>query len=684
MLAASAPTPTPRHKPRSWILAAARLGPHHLALEDTSPTRTDLDAVTGDHPAIFTRIDGHIAVANSAALAAAGISADDGRPSRRQDRPRRSGNPTGIVREGPGPCPDHRQNPAHQRRRPAPRPRTSPSTTLSPTASPPSRTSPTGTISSSFARLEDTRQAPPPRLRVARLQPAAIASSKQRRASHDPNDPLLHLAMLKASWTARLGSRTAALRAPTPTTPTTPASPATIRTSSTRCRPSAPPPASSSASTPSATKPTTWPSTPSPPPNRSPCPPTLLPTPAAPGGAVVTQSCRRNHPLRASASASSTPRCLLPGDFDRFAQTRRHRLHAAVAPAHRHELGRRTPRPRARQVLLRLALHPRPPRHPRLRHRLSCRVDQPLPRPLRRHHSPERGRHPDLPAAGKDHPPRSHLRLHPGLAPSQSSANTSKAASNPATSPTSSCSTATSQLRRLSSFSTPASYGPSSTATSSTPPHPQTPTPTTPSTPPSTRIMTRSSHGGLSDSTLAHILLLAVVLVWGATFALIKDALADVSPLLFNLLRMALAFIALAIINHRSLRNLSRRAILSGLVVGLFLAAGYQFQTAGLARTTPAKSAFITGLVVVCVPLLTAIPILRPTGTHPPRWNAALGAIVAFAGLLLLTTPAGTLPREIFSTIGIGDLLTLACAISFAGHLLALARAPFRNSPPPN
>ena len=186
--------------------------------------------------------------------------------------------------------------------------------------------------------------------------------------------------------------------------------------------------------------------------------------------------------------------------------------------------------------------------------------------------------------------------------------------------------------------------------------------------------MTKSRpNSSLSPSTIAHILLLAVVIVWGATFALIKDALADVSPLLFNLLRMALAFIALAIINHRSLRNLTRRALLSGLVVGLFLAAGYQFQTAGLARTTAAKSAFITGLVVVFVPLLTAIPILRPAGTHPPRWNATLGALIAFTGLLLLTTPAGTQPREIFSTIGIGDLLTLACAIAFAGHLLALA-----------
>ena len=177
----------------------------------------------------------------------------------------------------------------------------------------------------------------------------------------------------------------------------------------------------------------------------------------------------------------------------------------------------------------------------------------------------------------------------------------------------------------------------------------------------------------LSPSTLAHILLLTVVAIWGATFALVKDALQDVSPLLFNLLRMTLAFLALAVINHRHLRNLSRRTVLSGLVVGIFLAAGYQFQTAGLARTTPAKSAFITGLVVVFVPLLTAFPALRPDGTHAPRWNALFGALLAFSGLLLLTTPPGTRATEIFSTISLGDLLTLACAIAFAGHLLSLA-----------
>jgi drug/metabolite transporter (DMT)-like permease len=177
----------------------------------------------------------------------------------------------------------------------------------------------------------------------------------------------------------------------------------------------------------------------------------------------------------------------------------------------------------------------------------------------------------------------------------------------------------------------------------------------------------------LSPSAIAHILLVATVFVWGATFVLVKDALHDATPLLFNLMRMSLAFLALAAVNHRHLRGMSRRAVVSGAVVGALLAAGYQFQTSGLARTSPANSAFITGLVVVFVPLFTFIPRLRPAGTHAPRWTAVAGAALAFAGLLLLTTPAGTPWGDLFASIGVGDLLTLVCAVAFAGHLLALA-----------
>ena len=116
-------------------------------------------------------------------------------------------------------------------------------------------------------------------------------------------------------------------------------------------------------------------------------------------------------------------------------------------------------------------------------------------------------------------------------------------------------------------------------------------------------------------------------------------------------------------------------------MVGLCLATGYQFQTIGLVRTTPSKSAFITGLVVVLVPLFSSIPGLRPAGARAPRWNAFVGAALAFAGIILLTTPAvsGGMGSTAFtgwfpdlSSINIGDVLTFGCAVGFAFHCLAL------------
>jgi drug/metabolite transporter (DMT)-like permease len=176
----------------------------------------------------------------------------------------------------------------------------------------------------------------------------------------------------------------------------------------------------------------------------------------------------------------------------------------------------------------------------------------------------------------------------------------------------------------------------------------------------------------------AYILMLCVVAVWGSTFVVIKGALADATPAAFNLVRMALAFALLAIAYHRAWRRIRRSDLAAGAVVGLCLAAGYQFQTIGLVRTTPSKSAFITGLVVVLVPLFSTVPALRPPGAKLPRWNAYTGAGLAFAGILLLTAPAaarrgltGFVPG--FSSINVGDLLTFGCAIGFTLHCLALS-----------
>jgi drug/metabolite transporter (DMT)-like permease len=182
-----------------------------------------------------------------------------------------------------------------------------------------------------------------------------------------------------------------------------------------------------------------------------------------------------------------------------------------------------------------------------------------------------------------------------------------------------------------------------------------------------------------SRSLRAHVLLVTVVAIWGCTFVVVKDALADVSPLLFNLMRMILAFVCLALFYRSHFGRMNRGALLAGAIAGFCLAMGYQFQTAGLRLTTPSRSAFITGMVVVLVPMLSAVPFLRPRGSRPPRWNAWLGAIIAFVGIVLLTTPPGS--GFNFRSIGIGDLLTFGCALGFSLHVLALAhlspRVPF-------
>ncbi len=177
-----------------------------------------------------------------------------------------------------------------------------------------------------------------------------------------------------------------------------------------------------------------------------------------------------------------------------------------------------------------------------------------------------------------------------------------------------------------------------------------------------------------TQTRAAHLLLLAVVLIWGTTFALVKSALTDTSPLLFNLLRMILAFAVLAAANFRPLRAASRRDLRYASMAGIFLGLGYQFQTAGLALTAASKAGFITGLVVVIVPLLTLIPGARPAGMPPARWSGLFGALIAFIGLVLLTIPAGD-TRSLFSGIGLGEVLVLGCAVAFAAHLLTIGHA---------
>jgi drug/metabolite transporter (DMT)-like permease len=174
-------------------------------------------------------------------------------------------------------------------------------------------------------------------------------------------------------------------------------------------------------------------------------------------------------------------------------------------------------------------------------------------------------------------------------------------------------------------------------------------------------------------SLKAHLLLVLITLIWGSTFVLIKEALADASPLLLNAVRMSLAAVLLAAYYRKDLVRLERPVLIAGATVGLFLFLGYAFQTAGLRLTTPSKSAFLTGVSTVLVPLLL-VTIWR-TRVHPWR---GVGIVLALGGLFLMTVPAGAQGMADFANINRGDLLTIACALAFAFQIVFLGRATRR------
>jgi drug/metabolite transporter (DMT)-like permease len=162
----------------------------------------------------------------------------------------------------------------------------------------------------------------------------------------------------------------------------------------------------------------------------------------------------------------------------------------------------------------------------------------------------------------------------------------------------------------------------------------------------------------------AELALVFNTFIWGTTFVVVKEALADVTPILFLALRFSLATLALVILfrgcwsHPRGVRD----AVKGGLIAGAFLFAGYALQTIGLRLTTAPKSAFLTGLATVMVPFLSMAVYKRR-----PRPAEGAGVLLATIGMGFMTLEGTNLAH-----INAGDLLTVGCAVAFAAHIVTL------------
>src|SRR2546428_9337527 len=156
--------------------------------------------------------------------------------------------------------------------------------------------------------------------------------------------------------------------------------------------------------------------------------------------------------------------------------------------------------------------------------------------------------------------------------------------------------------------------------------------------------------------------------MWGATFPGTKIALRQLPVVRFmawsRLLGLAAILVLLPLLRRATPepRRRGREVFLPGLILGALMFVGYVLQTEGLARTTATNAGFITGLYVVFTPILAALVF----GHRIPA-AAWFAVVVSLAGLCLLSL------RDLGAFhLHAGDLLVLAGAVAWAGHIAAV------------
>lgn len=153
--------------------------------------------------------------------------------------------------------------------------------------------------------------------------------------------------------------------------------------------------------------------------------------------------------------------------------------------------------------------------------------------------------------------------------------------------------------------------------------------------------------------------LILVTVIWGGGFVASDMALESMKPFQIMMVRFLLASVLMGMISLGQKNREEKSvdcigAIRAGILMGISLFVGFSLQIIGLQYTTPSKNAFLTALNVVIVPFIAFIILKKKIGV-----KGIIGAILSVVGVALLSLNGNL-------TLGLGDALTLICAVGFA------------------
>ena len=132
----------------------------------------------------------------------------------------------------------------------------------------------------------------------------------------------------------------------------------------------------------------------------------------------------------------------------------------------------------------------------------------------------------------------------------------------------------------------------------------------------------------------ADSMLALVAMAWGSSYLLMKIGLDGIPPFCIIALRFGIAFIAVSLLFFKKFKKTTKRVMMKGAVLGLFLFGLFAFLMHGLQTTSASNGGFLTSTTVVLVPIFHAV-IKKKMPDHQNVLSILQRCMVSFAHLCL-------------------------------------------------
>lgn len=174
----------------------------------------------------------------------------------------------------------------------------------------------------------------------------------------------------------------------------------------------------------------------------------------------------------------------------------------------------------------------------------------------------------------------------------------------------------------------------------------------------------------MSKQIKSNACLLGTAIIWGFAFVAQKDGMNSIGPFLYSAIRMLIGSATLAVMFivgdrikgkiHTEKTPVSKKTLLTGgVIAGIVMFFAANLQQVGLVYTNAGKTAFITALYILLVPVIGVF--LK----HQTNINNWIGAVIGAMGLYFLCVTTQF-------TVAAGDIIVFIGAFGWAVHILVV------------